>query len=158
MKRKMGRKVCAFALIGALSICNVSPVAASSILDEVESTETDAGYAKDISYSLLRGNNLNYGVVDISRLSSNEINITGSTQCHHVCDTVYLEIYLEQKDGGGYSTYKSWEYTKSNAASLTKAMSVSVPSGHYYRVRGYHAAEDGVFEGTSTLTDGVWVG
>lgn len=157
----MGRKICrrigVFALAGMMCLGNVSLAAASSILDEIQSTETDTDHAEDISYGLLRGNNLNYGMVDIGRLSSNEINITGITQCHHVCGNVYLEIYLEQKDNGGYSTYKSWEFSKTNATSLTRSMNVIVPSGHYYRVRGYHATEDGSFESTETLTSGILV-
>lgn len=158
MRKKVCQSVCALALTGTLIMGGIMPVTASSILDEVQSTETDANYAKDISYSLLRGNNLNYGVTDINALSSNEINISGTTQCHRVCDTVYLEIYLEQKSGGDYYSYKSWEFSKENASNLMKSMNVSVPSGHYYRVRGYHAAKEGSLEATSTVTSGVWVG
>ncbi len=37
-------------------------------------------------------------------------------------------------------------------------MTVIVPSGTYYRVRGYHAASNGgVKESTSTLTQGIKV-
>lgn len=155
----MCRSICAYTLIGTMTMGNVSSIAAASILDEVQSINTNVDYAEDTSYSLLRGNYLNYGTADIRRLSSNEIHISGTTQCHRVCDMVYLELYLERDDGGGdYSSYKSWEFSKENASSLVRGMDVSVPSGYYYRVRGYHAVEDGSFEGTSTVTSGVWVG
>lgn len=131
------------------------PVQAVSILDEVsETTET---FAEDTSYNILRGNNLSYGNVKVQRISSNEIGIYGLTQCHHACDTVYLSLYLERKVNGSYGTYKYWEFTANNATSLSKGLVVIVPSGTYYRVRGYHAAKDGSKESTSTLTQGILI-
>lgn len=57
-----------------------------------------------------------------------------------------------------YSTYKSWDFTKNNDTSLSQSINVIVPSGYYYRVRGYHAAkEGGVKESTTTLTNGILV-
>lgn len=127
----------------------------NSILDEV--TETTAEYAEDTQYSLLRGNHLNLGNVKIQKISSNEIAIHGLTQCHHVCDTVYLYLYLERKVNGSYGTYKYWKFTDNNVTSLSRGINVIVPSGTYYRVRGYHAAQDGSRESTSTLTQGIMV-
>lgn len=133
------------------------PVQASSILDKVTSEETTDDHAEDTSYSLLKGNNLNYGNVKVQRISSNEIGIHGLTQCHHACDTVYLSLYLERKVNGSYGTYKYWEFTADNVTSLSKELVVIVPSGTYYRVRGYHAAKDGSKESTSTLTSGILI-
>lgn len=133
------------------------PVQASSILDKVTSEETTDDHAEDTSYSLLKGNNLNYGNVKVQRISSNEIGIHGLTQCHHACDTVYLSLYLERKVNGSYGTYKYWEFTADNVTSLSKELVVIVPSGTYYRVRGYHAAKDGSKESTSTLTSGIMI-
>lgn len=44
-----------------------------------------------------------------------------------------------------------------NATNLVKDITVIVPSGYYYRVRGYHAAKDGSKESTTTLTSGILV-
>lgn len=146
-------------MAGMLAATTIAPVSvqASSILDEITETETTEDFAEDTSYSLLRGNNLGYGTVKIQKLSSSEISIYGLTQCHHACDTVYLYLYLEQKVNGSYGTYKSWKFTTNNATSLSRSMRVLVPSGTYYRVRGYHAAKDGSKESTSTLTSGILV-
>ena len=130
---------------------------ASSILDEVMGTETENDCAEDTSYSLLRGNNLNYGNVKIQKISSNELAIYGLTQCHRKCDTVYLSLFLERKVNGSYGTYKVWEFTANNVTSLSRSISVIVPSGTYYRVRGYHAAKEGSKESTSTLTSGILI-
>lgn len=133
------------------------PVQASSILDKVTSEETTKSFAEDTSYSLLKSNNLNYGSLKVQKISSNEIGIYGLTQCHHACDTVYLSIYLERKVNGNYGTYKYWEFTANDVTSLSRGIKVIVPSGTYYRARGYHAAKDGSKESTTTLTQGIMI-
>lgn len=143
-------------LLASVAVTSV-PVQASSILDEVTELETTEDYAEDTEYSRLRGNNLNYGNVKVQKISSNEIGIHGLTQCHHVCDTVYLYLYLERKVNGSYGTYKYWRFEANNVTSLSREINVIVPSGTYYRVRGYHAAKDGSKESTSTLTQGILI-
>ena len=126
--------------------------------DEITSEETTEDFAEDTSYSLLRGTNLNLGSMKIKKLASNEIGIYGLTQCHKKCSKVYLSIYLERKVNGSYGTYKYWNFTANNVTSLSKTLDVAVPSGTYYRVRGYHAASNGgLKESTSTLTSGIMV-
>lgn len=147
-------------ILGALLVSSISvvPVQAASIMEKVQPTETTENSAEDTSYSLLRGNNLNHGSAKITKLSSYEVSIYGLTQCHHECDKVWLDLYLEQKTDGSYGTYKYWKYDATNVTSLSKGLNVIVPSGHYYRLRGYHAAKDGTKESTETLTSGIWVG
>lgn len=126
--------------------------------DEITSEETTEDYAEDISYSYLRGTNLNFGSLKIQKIASNEISIYGLTQCHKKCSKIYLYIYLERKVNGSYGTYKYWKFTGDNATHLEKELDVAVPSGTYYRVRGYHAASNGgLKESTSTLTSGIMV-
>lgn len=146
-------------MTGILSMATVIPVSvqASSILEKVTETETTEDFAEDTSYNLLRGANLNYGTAKIQKISSNEVSVYGLTQCHHECDTVYLYLYLERKVDGSYGTYKYWKFTADNATNLDRTILVKVPSGTYYRVRGYHAAKDGSKESTETLTSGILV-
>ena len=42
-----------------------------------------------------------------------------------------------------YSTYKYWNFSANDTTSLSRTIEVIVPSGTYYRVRGYHACKDG---------------
>ena len=129
-----------------------------SILDEITDEETTEDFAEDTAYNPARSNNLSFGNVKIQRVASNEIVIYGLTQCHKKCRKVYLSLFLERKVNGSYGTYKSWEFTANNAEELEKEIDVAVPSGTYYRVRGYHAASNaGVKESTSTLTSGIMV-
>lgn len=155
---------------GMLLAGSVQPVFAESdnLMDAILSEETDdveltdeettEDFAEDTSYSLLRGTNLNLGTLKIQKLASNEIAIYGLTQCHKKCSKVYLSIYLERKVNGSYGTYKYWNFTANNVTHLEKTLDVAVPSGTYYRVRGYHAASNGgLKESTSTLTQGIMV-
>lgn len=140
-----------------------TPVMASSILDEVdwerESTDIAGDYAEDIQYSLTKGNLFNYGCSTITKLASNKITVSGTTMAHKTCDTLYLYFYLERKVGGTYEVYKYWTYTDNNLYDLSRSLTVLVPSGYYYRVRGYHAAKDnGVRESKTTLTNGIYIG
>ena len=148
----------------------VTPVLAetTSILDaiareeasdeELTDEETIEDFAEDTSYSVLRGTNLNMGNVKIQKVNSGELAIYGLTQCHKKCSKVYLSLFLERKVNGSYSTYKVWEFTGKNVTSLSRTIDVIVPSGTYYRVRGYHAASnDGLKESASTLTSGIMI-
>ena len=126
--------------------------------NEITDEETTEDFAEDTNYSLLRSTNLSLGTVKIQRVASNEIAIYGLTQCHKVCSKTYLYLYLERKVNGSYGTYKYWEFTANNTSNLQRTLDVAVPSGTYYRVRGYHAASNGgLKEFTSTLTSGIMV-
>lgn len=147
-------------LIFAATSDNLMDVVLSEVSDsdEITDEETTEDFAEDTSYSLLRGTNLNFGTLKIQKIASNEIAIYGLTQCHKTCSKVYLSIYLERKVNGSYGTYKYWEFTGNNATHLQRTLDVAVPSGTYYRVRGYHAASNGgLKESTSTLTQGIMV-
>lgn len=158
MKKGFWHKAVVMILAGMLAVLSVTPVSAASLLDEVKPLETEADFAEDTSYVLLRGNNLSFGNAKITKLASNKVNIFGLTQGIRNCDTMYLSLYLERKVNGVYSTYKSWDFTVNNDTSLAQSINVIVPSGYYYRVRGYHAAkEGGVKESTTTLTNGILV-
>ena len=148
----------------SVSMCAIPVLAeTTSILDEITEEEltdeeTTEDFAEDTSYSVLRGTNLNLGNVKIQKVSDHELSIFGLTQCHKKCAKVYLSLFLERKVNGSYGTYKIFEYTANNVTSLSREIKVLVPSGTYYRVRGYHAAsQSGTKESTSTLTSGIMV-
>lgn len=158
--KKFGGIVFGFIL---LMLLYNTPVMADSILDEIdwerESVDITGDYAEDIQYSLTKGNHFNYGCTTIAKQASNKVAVSGTTMAHHTCDTLYLYFYLERKVGGTYEVYKYWTYTDNNLYDLSRSLTVLVPSGYYYRVRGYHAAKDGgVKESRTTLTNGIYIG
>lgn len=158
---KIWKKILGIGLVAGLSVgMSLAPVYADtiSILDEITDEETTEDWSEDTSTILARSSNLNLGNVKIQRVDSDEIAIYGLTQCHKKCSKVYLSLYLERKVNGSYGTYKYWNFIANNVTSLSKTIDVIVPSGTYYRVRGYHAASNaGVKESTSTLTQGIMV-
>ncbi len=156
MKRKLKRIIGILLVAAILGSISVTPVMATNLIEDVN-TETNLDYSEDTAYSVLRGNNLNFGTTSIEKIASNKVGISGITQCHHACATVYLDVYLERKVNGTYVTYKNWSFTASNATKLVKDITVIVPKGYYYRVRGYHAAKDGSKESVRTVTKGVLV-
>ncbi|RHB10225.1 hypothetical protein DW900_11295 [Blautia obeum] len=146
--------------VGLSTGMSIAPVQADtiSILNEITDEETTEDWAEDTSTILARSSYLHFGNAKIVKKSSNEVAISGLTQCHKQCSKVYLSIYLERKVNGSYGTYKYWNFTANNVSSLSKTIEVIVPSGTYYRVRGYHAAsQSGTKESTSTLTSGIMV-
>ena len=161
-----GKKLLGLLVAVGLSVgMSVTPVLAetTSILDavaveELTEEETTEDFAEDTEYYPARSINLNCGNVKIQKVNSGELAIYGLTQCHKKCSKVYLSLFLERKVNGGYSTYKVWEFTGKNVTSLSRTIDVIVPSGTYYRVRGYHAASnDGLKESVSTLTQGIMI-
>nr|WP_294678758.1 DUF6147 family protein [uncultured Blautia sp.] len=156
MKRELKRILLLLGVVISCFTMNVS-VFAEDMDITISDEETDEDYSEDTAYSMLRGNNLNSGTTKIKKLASNKVNVYGLTQCHHSCSKVYLTLSLERKVNGEYVTYKSWDFTASNVTHLSKSINVIVPSGYYYRVRGYHAAKDGSKESVQTLTKGVLV-
>ena len=156
-----GKKLLGLLMAVGLSVgMSVTPVLAetTSILDEITAEETTEDFAEDTAYYPARSTNLNCGNVKIQKVKNHELSIFGLTQCHKKCSKVYLSLFLEKKTNGSYSTYKIFEYTAKNVTSLSKEIKVLVPSGTYYRVRGYHAASnDGLKESASTLTQGIMI-
>lgn len=146
--------------IGATFFGWKEDVQAASLLEDlaITETETEGDFAEDTEYSRTRGNDLNFGNSVIRKLASNKVSIYSLTQGHHVCDTVYLFVYLERKENGYYYTYKSWDFSANNVSDLSKSIEVIVPSGTFYRVRATHATvDDGNVEAVETLTNGVLI-
>ena len=68
MKEKMKRIVRNLLLVCCCSILFASPVMAENLSDDFSvDTDTDADYAEDTTYSMLRGNNLNFGTTSVKK-------------------------------------------------------------------------------------------
>ena len=92
MKRITKKLLAIICLIVCFSLTNIIPAMAEELITDLE-TEDD--FSEDTAYSVLRGNNLNFGTTTVKKLASNKVAVSGITQCHHECDTVYLNLYLE---------------------------------------------------------------
>lgn len=144
--------------VGMISLSSINVEADSKeIVFTEEETRDDSSEA--FSTILTRGSILNFGSSQISKVSNNEVGIFGLTQCHHICDLVTLDLYLERKVDGHYATYDSWNFYVENDHQLGKEMDVLVPKESFYRLRTFHYAKKGVTrESTETLTKGIYIG
>ncbi len=166
MKRQRFKKFAAALLSGIMMVsCLMVNVYAEDELEEIivpsyhTTTETETEVSAT-SQTLVKGAYLAGGTVKLGINGGGSISIYGSTTAYSTCDMLYLNIYLERSTNGtSWSSYDSWSYTKASASSLTKSFNTTVPTGYYYRLRGYHAAKEGsTKESTSTATSGKYVG
>ena len=106
-----------------------------------------------------RGNLLNFGSVQMTKVSPTRVQITGVTAAHVQCDKLGVGLYLERgRDGQNYGNYRHWYLWKENDTSYYQTLEVIVPTGYWYRLGGSHVAikgEDG--ESVTTLTDGLYM-
>ena len=107
MKEKMKKILCMLVL--ATVLLNTCAISVFALPEDNEALEVDTDYSEDTTYSMLRGNNLNYGTTSVKKMASNKVAVSGITQCHHACDKVYLTLTLERKVNGTYSTYKTMD-------------------------------------------------
>lgn len=104
-----------------------------------------------------RGNFLNYGSVLMSRVSPTRVLITGITSAHVECDKLGVGLYLEQSpDGEDYGSYRQWFFWKQNASVFSQTLELIVPTGYWYRLKGFHIAIEGnEGESVETKTEGL---
>ncbi|MCH1981099.1 DUF6147 family protein [Ruminococcus sp. OA3] len=163
-KRRLKRLTAAFLSCIMMVSCLMVNVYAEDDLEEIvipsfhTTTETETEVSA-ISQAVLRGAYLASGSVKLGINGGGSINIYGSTASHSTCDMLYLNIYLERSTNGtSWSSYDSWSYTKANGTTLTKSFNITVPTGYYYRLCGYHAVQEGSNkESTPTATGGKYV-
>lgn len=125
-----------------------------SLLDSVE-------FVSDAEYMRARYGHLNYGFVELRKASPTRAKISATTQAHHVCEQIMIDIYVDRYDAntGTWNQWRNWEYSTTDSQHLTKNMEIIVLSGYYYSVRGYHTCIHGnVIETAQTMTDGLYIG
>lgn len=115
----------------------------------------------DIKYMRLRNSHLNYGYIELQKISPTRAGIIATTQAHHTCPEIQMELYVDKynRDLKKWEPWRSWEYSTTNSQHLTKNMEIIVQSGYYYSLRGYHSCVHGnVMESAETMTDGLYIG
>lgn len=158
-----------FILMLAISICHTVPVIAAETDNDGVSMESEqkrslldgVDSVSDIRYRFVRNGHLNYGYVELQKVSSTRAGIIATTQAHHICPQIHMDIYVDiyNTDTGTWSQWRYWEYSTTNSQHLTKNMEIIVPSGNYFSVRGYHSCIHGnVMETAETMTDGLYIG
>lgn len=151
----------------ALSLCLAFMMAAVAFFPTVSvdaasdgsSLYEDVIEVSDTTTVRTRGNFLNYGTVQMTKISPTRVLLTGITAAHVQCDKLGVGLYLERgKDGENYGNYRHWYFWKENDTSFYQNLEVIVPTGYWYRLGGSHVAiKDGNGESVTTLTDGLYM-
>lgn len=162
--KKCVKVLAGFLAVMVIGTTNSAEVVKADAVDDIEhivhtSTWSDETQAEDIVTNVMKGTDFYQGGAKISVLSKNSINAYGHTFAYHTCDSIDLYLYVEKLVGNSWQSYKSFEFTDTNVSTLSKSVTMTVPSGYKYRLRGYHRTyNDGRQESSSTVTDGVYVG
>lgn len=90
----------------------------------------------------------------INKISSTKIGAGGSTGAAVKCKVSVTSI-VERQTSTGWARVTSWTQTNENAYTATVSKSLTVGTGYYYRVRSLHYAST---DGSSSCTDGLWIG
>lgn len=119
---------------------------------------TDENSSESVVYNPARGNILNRGVAQIADNGNGSVNAYGAVMAAVKCDTLRLEINIQQLKNGNWVNIKNYSVTASNASLLTKSYNYTVTKGYYYRVMaGCVATKAGTTETQIPITDGIWI-
>lgn len=162
MKKNI-RKTWKTMIVLALVLCTVTvPVQAEDLINEDVSSESSIlDTVEDTAYQKTRSLHLNMGVIKLKKISPTRAGIGASTMAHHVCEEVYLDLYVDRynPDTQIWEQWRHWSFMEENVSDVTKSLEIIVRSGYYYSVRGYHSCKHGnVLESLSTQTDGLYIG
>lgn len=140
-----------FMMLFSVTIYAQETLEGSKLTNETEST----GEFQNV----LRGAILDSGRVTITNKGNCTINCYGNTSCYRICDKIELNMYLERSYGNGWSSYTNWKYSTTNDTSLGRSITITIPGGYYYRLRGYYACEKAGYgrESNSSFTNGIWI-
>lgn len=152
-----------------MTACSALPIMASGLQDvglyeadvQERSLLDEINWVSDITYTRVRNAHLNYGSIELMKVSPTRARIGATTQAHHTCPEIWMDIYVDKYDPDTqmWNQWRYWEYSTTNNDHLTKNMEIIVQSGYYYSVRGYHSCRHGeVLETATTMTDGLYIG
>lgn len=119
---------------------------------------TDENSSESVLYNPARGNILNTGVAKITDNENGSINAYGAVMAAVKCDTLRLEINIQQLRNGNWVNIKNYSSTASNSSLLSKSYNYTVTKGYYYRVMaGCIATKGGTTETQTPITNGIWI-
>lgn len=146
--------VCTFQIITIPAAADTSKT--SSYLWEMFADE-DTDTVEDTAIPRARGDVLNKGYIRLSNVDG-KASVYGETLGNYLSDEICLELYLEKYNGTKFVSYDDWSYVEHNVYYVDASLTVTVPKGYYYSLRGYHYVSDnGMFEAVSTMTDGLQI-
>ena len=152
---------------------NVIPVYAAVAVPEsytsinAESNILSSNITEDIDVVQKTPRGVFFSAADLKIINEDgEIGVVGNAYMSTEIDELYMTIYLdrwvdddhwEQVDSFDFEFYAE-DYPDGLTFELVAFTLTGYPTGHYYRLRGSHAAvKDGVIEGFAPVTDGILI-
>jgi hypothetical protein len=94
---------------------------------------------------------------EIRSIGNGQVSLYGWTRCNTTCDSVSVELQLQQWNGSNWLTIGTYVFEAFNTDYNWGVRTVSVATGDHYR-KSYHRAEDGsIYDQTNAVTGGVYV-
>jgi hypothetical protein len=95
---------------------------------------------------------------EIRSIGNGQVSLYGWTRCNTTCDSVSVELQLQQWNGSNWLTIGTYVFEAFNTDYNWGVRTVSVATGDHYRVKSYHRAEDGsIYDQTNAVTQSVYV-
>lgn len=119
-----------------------------------EDTVVDA-----VAQHLARGTYLSSGASHLQDCGNGVILVSGETYCNRTATTVEVSLFVERLVNGEWHSVSQRTYSNSNAYQANGGYYLTVSKGYFYRVVGNHyASANGVYESSTSCTNGIWIG
>lgn len=154
MKRILVRVLAVILCIGALVNSSLDVKAAEETKCVDGSSLLEEEYSEGIGIPLTRGIYLKSGSSTITKLGTNKIGVGGDTVGQKVVSKISVTVEVQWLVDGSWKTLTTWSASKTNAAMVSTSKTLTVPSGHFYRVCCTHHANSDV---SDSYTDGLFI-
>lgn len=101
-----------------------------------------------------KGVYLKSGSSAISKIGTNKIGAGGDTVGQKVVSKIAVTVEVQWLVDGSWKTLTTWSATKTNAAMVSTSKTLTVPSGHFYRVYCRHYAGS---DSSDSFTNGIFI-
>ena len=118
-----------------------------------EDTVVDA-----IAQHLTRGTYLSSGSSHLQDCGNGVILVTGETICNRTSSSIEVTLFVERLVDGDWQSVSQRTYSASNDYKASGGYYLTVSKGYFYRVVGSHSASaNGVYESSTSRTNGIWI-
>lgn len=131
---------------------HVGDIVDGSLLTEDTSSEATGQH-------LTRGTYLANGSSNLQDCGNGVLLISGETTCYRTSSSIQVTLFVERLVDGEWQSVSQRTYTNNNDYIASGGYYLTVSTGYFYRVVGSHSVStNGVYESTTSRTNGIWIG
>jgi len=90
--------------------------------------------------------------VTLEALGSGNLRLKGFTTASMNVSKIEVHLTLQRYNGSSWDNLGTYSNTEYNASRVDHSLVATVPTGYYYRLRGYHVVYNGITESTVSYT------